>query len=209
MFTTARRDKILAEAHAHLAKKQDRERTSARQPEIVYKRHDDAVVERSAAAASGSEPWWDRVEDYVWRCLHEFAADAGKQTVEWLDEIRREQAILQREIAQLREQVGLERGLKELRSEVEQARAEVPKLPAIVERLEAKHARLSRELETTREKLRAVRVDQSVANFRLRELDKETRKQAANVEMKIETRVAASFAMREMHPDAAAALRDF
>jgi predicted nucleic acid-binding Zn-ribbon protein len=212
MFTSARRQEILAQAHANLAKKHDR--TSAREYEVVYKRHDEAVVERRATAASGSEQSWaEWVDGRITAAIAAAGEGVGEAIGDLYDPqfaaLKRELEVLRREVVQLREQVGLERELKELKDQVETAKNGMPRLPEIVGQFKSEQARLKRELETTREKLRAVRVDQSVANFRLGELDKETRKQAANVEMKIETRVAASFAMREMHPDAAAALRNF
>lgn len=96
-----------------------------------------------------------------------------------------------------------------MREQVETAKNEVPRLPDIVGQFKTEQARLQREVAKTKEKLSRVRVDQSVADFKLKELARETKKQAANVEMKIESTVAASFKMTEMHPDAAAALRSF
>jgi len=48
----ARQREILAQARAHLAKTQDRDRTSARRAEVIYKQNDDAMIERTAATAS-------------------------------------------------------------------------------------------------------------------------------------------------------------
>ena len=149
MAMSARQREILAEARATLAK---RDRTSSSQPEVVYKRHDDAVVERSAAVASGGseEPWWQRVENYVDTRIMELAEDAGKQTWEWLAEVRREVELLRRELAVVRGEVAAVERLRDLQNEVAEARAEVPKVPAIVDQLEAKQSRLERELAKTR-----------------------------------------------------------
>jgi chromosome segregation ATPase len=167
--------------------------------------------ERGAAVASQTD-WQQWVADRIEAHLAEFAEHAGKQTREWLDEIGhelgRKVALLEREVVQLREQLGLARELKKLRSDVEQARAEVPKMPAIVQRLEEGQARLHGAIARTQEKLSKVRVDQSLADSKLKELARETKRRAADVEMKIESTVA-SFSMTEIHPEAAAALRDF
>ena len=212
MYTAAERQKILSEAHTNIAAKK-RERTtssSARGFELVQKTREDALVERSAAATSaGSEhqSWQEWVSDFVYARIAEFAEDAGKQTVRWLDEIRREQKLLEREVVQLREQLAIERGLASLRDEVADARAQVPKVPELVERLETQQARFKSELEKTQKRVSRVRVDQSIAAHRLADLAKETKKQTANVEMQIEHTVASFKA--EIHPEAAATLRKF
>src|SRR5262249_10980375 len=123
------------------------------------------------------------------------------------EKLKRENELLQREVTQLREQVGLERGLRELRNEVEEARSQVPRVPDLVSGLEKTQKHLERELAKTKEKLSRVRVNQSVADFKLKELARETRKQATNFEMKIESTVA-SFRMTEMSANAAATLRN-
>jgi len=210
MYTSARQQEILAQAHANLAK---HDRTSAREYEVVYKRHDDAVVERSAAVASGSEqgePWKQWVESHVDARLNE----VGEAIIEAVfshfgpktKELKRENELLQREVTQLREQVGLERGLKDLRSEVEQARSEVPKLPTVVQRLEEGQARLHGEIATTKDALKRVRIDQSLTDRRLSKLSEATAARSTAMEMKIER---TSFEMREVDPAAAAALRNF
>jgi chromosome segregation ATPase len=122
--------------------------------------------------------------------------------------LKRELDQLRQEVTVLREQVGLERSLRDLRSEVEHARSEVPKVPAIAARLEAGQTRLRREIAATKEKVNRVRVDQSLADYRLGELLKATEARAAGMEMKIETSIS-SFVIRDIHPDAGAALRNF
>jgi hypothetical protein len=207
---SSRQEEIIRNARETLAGKHERRATSSssREPEIVHKRRDDAaVVERTAASSGSTQSWADWVEDCIQTRLMEAAEEMGKVTGEWLEEIRREQALLRREITQLREQVALERGLKALREEVEAAKNDVPKLPQITQRLEEGQAQLLGKVERMREKLSKVRVDQSVADSKLKELARETRKRATSFEMKFE-RTVASFTA-EMHPAAAATLREF
>jgi hypothetical protein len=78
--------------------------------------------------------------------------------------------IQRREIVQLREQVALERGLKDLREQVENAKSEVPKIPLITQQMEENRARLYGEIGKIKDKLGKLRVDQSVADFKLNEL---------------------------------------
>ena len=122
--------------------------------------------------------------------------------------LKRELELLRREVTQLREQVGLERGLRDLRSEVEDARAQVPKVPEIMGQFKTEQARLQREVETTKDKLSRVRVDQSIADYRLSKLTEATAARSAAMEVKFETRVS-SVELRPLYPGAAAALRDF
>jgi hypothetical protein len=81
----------------------------------------------------------------------------------------------------------------EVRSEVEEARNEVPKLPAVAARLEAEQARPERELDATKKKLGRRRVNQSVTDYELRELRKETAaakaavKAAGSIKLELET----------------------
>jgi predicted nuclease with TOPRIM domain len=109
--------------------------------------------------------------------------------------------------------VALQRGLRDLRDEVEEAREQVPKIPAIVDRLtaeqkhlEAEQARLERELTKTKERLSKMRVDQSIADYRLSEHLRE--QPAPGVELKFET-ASTSFAVKDLDPNAAAAWREF
>jgi chromosome segregation ATPase len=200
-----RREEILHQAHANLAGKHERPSSSTREFELIHKTRDDALIERSATATSASEqPWQEWVSDFVYVVLAEFAEDASK----WLEEVRREQELLRREIAQVREQLDGERGLRDLRTEIEQARSEVPKLPTVVQRLEESQARLLGEVERTNKKLGKVRVNQSMTDYRLAELSKTAKAHAASLEMKIE-KTSASFQMNAMHPDAAATLKSF
>jgi hypothetical protein len=135
----------------------------------------------------------------------------GAAVGEFHEQALREVAVLKRELDQLRqevtvlrEQVGLERGLRDLRSEVEEARAQVPKVPEIAARLEAGQARLRREVAATKSKVDRVRVDQSIADWRLAELRKATEARAVKIETTVST-----FKMREVHPDARVALHNY
>jgi outer membrane murein-binding lipoprotein Lpp len=217
-FTTAQREGILAEARANLSKKTTEVRTRT-SPEIVYKTHVNAPPardERTTPVASGAEvPWWEWVERCVDGRLTATVEGIGQAAGELHDEALRSIATLKRELDQLRqevtalrEQVGLERGLRDLREQVDQARSEVPKVPALVAGLEKGQARLRREVAATKDKLTRVRTNQCITDYRLGELRKATEARAAGMEMKIETSISA-FVMREVHPDAGAALRDF
>jgi septal ring factor EnvC (AmiA/AmiB activator) len=77
--------------------------------------------------------------------------------------------------------VALQRGLRDLRDEVEEAREQVPKIPAIADRLtaeqkrlEAEQARLERELAKTKDRISKMRADQSIMSYGLDELRKQT-----------------------------------
>jgi chromosome segregation ATPase len=202
-FTSAQREGILAEARANISKRKSAPAEPRQQFELVYKTHDNAPVRApDEGAASGS--WWEGVDARIM----EAAKGIAEALQEELAGFRRELELLQRELATVRDEVAVERGLRALRSEVEEARAQVPKVPAIAAKLEAENARLRRDLATTKDKLGKLRVDQSIADHRLAELSKATAKRAAVLETKIETTIS-SFTMREVHPDARAALHNF
>jgi hypothetical protein len=101
----------------------------------------------------------------------------------------------------------LERGLAALREEVNVARAAVPKVPTIVEKLEAGQKRLEREAKTIKEKLTGVRVRLYESDYKLEQLQKSATARATEIETKIET--IETFRTREINPDAAATLRAF
>jgi hypothetical protein len=219
MFTSAQRQGILAEARANIAKRHDRTlSSSSRQPELIYKKREDAAVasapsQRGASVASETEQaWWQWVDARIEAALEAHGEVVGEALGDFCGPQfaaqKGELELLRREVTQLREQVGLERGLRELRSEVEEARGQVPRLPEIVGQFKTEQARLQREVETTREKLKNLRVNQCLADRRLSQLSKATEARASAMEMKIQTTVS-SFEMREVHPDAAATLRDF
>jgi hypothetical protein len=215
-YTAAQARGVLAEAHSNLRRRDQsslgltfKTKDDAQLAADDADDDDDTVRARSVSVASGSElPWQEWVESFVDGRLLAAVDQIGKEAGELLDELRRELRLLQREIVQLREQVGLERELKELRGQIETAKNQVPKLPELVSGLKQDQTRLQREVERTREKVSKLRADQSIADFKLKELSKATEARAANVEMEFE-RTVASFRMREMHPDAAAALRRF
>jgi chromosome segregation ATPase len=179
------------------------------------------------ARANSEQSWWEWVDARMEHRLHEYskavgqvigtkARDVRDQLEEGDAAIRREFELLQREFRVLQKEVALERGLKALREEVETARAEVPKLPAIAaqfdaeqKQLRAKQASLERELAKTKDRLGKVRVDQSITDYRLRELQKQAKASGeASIEMEFETK-SSRFAMKAVHPDAARALKDF
>ena len=129
---------------------------------------------------------------------------------------RAERESLRREIVLLREQVALERGLRNLQNEVVEAQKQIPRLPAIVSQLQAetriarveadkKIAALERELTATKKRLSKARVEQSITNYNLAELQ---RAQASKTEIQIETSTTL-FAMRGLDPQAAQTLRAF
>jgi hypothetical protein len=119
---------------------------------------------------------------------------------------------LEREIFVLRSELALERQVRALHDEVAAARAGVPKLPAIEARVNAKQsklaaeqARLERELAKTKDRINKMRVEQSQADCRFAQHLKQSE---PAVELHFQT-ASASFAVRDLHPDAAAAWRDF
>jgi hypothetical protein len=128
--------------------------------------------------------------------------------------IKRELELTRRELTVLRHEVGGERGLRDLRRQVVAAQKAVPKLPAIEARLAAKQARLDaeqtrlrHELDATKDKLSKVRVNQSIADYRLSEF---MREQAAAPKTEVEFETSTSrFVMRNIHPTAAKTLREF
>jgi chromosome segregation ATPase len=190
---------------------------------------DAADLSASASAFATSktaagDPWTRWVErhceyresvmlDAIGTTLGEFRAQARGHCEREVGALKRELELLRREFTVLREQVGLERELRDLRAEVEEARAEVPKLPAIAERLEERQARTQRELDETKKKIARARTDLSVTTFCVRELEKKMaaakrKASAASVEVELETSTS-RFVMRNIHPNAAAALREF
>jgi hypothetical protein len=190
-------------------------------PEIVFKTREDAAVDVPAVgAASDAElPWWQWVQEHcdyrekvaaeaIGEALGEFCAQAREYCDREVAILKREQELLQRELRALREDIGLERGLKKLREEVKQARSEVPRVPEIVAQFERGHARLTRELAATQDRVNHLRTNQSIADYQLAELRREAEARATKMEMKIETS-SSSFTMREPDPKAAKALKDF
>jgi hypothetical protein len=122
--------------------------------------------------------------------------------------------LLRRELAVLRGDVGVERGLQALQDAIAVAKSEVPKLPDIEARVEAKLSEmvtaqscLRGELQKMKDRLSRMRVDQSVADYKLSEF---MREQAAAPKTEIEFETSTSrFVMRDISPAAARALREF
>jgi hypothetical protein len=211
-FSSAQREAILTETRELLR------RTAGiggqqHEPEIIYKDRDNALVdhalsERSTSVASGSElPWQEWVKSYVDANNEGVGEALAKYCEQTIAPLRRELELLQQQFTVLREQVGLERGLAALREEVNVARAAVPKVPTIVEKLEAGQKRLEREAKTIKEKLTGVRVRLYESDYKLEQLQKSATARATEIETKIET--IETFRTREIHPDAAATLRAF
>jgi chromosome segregation ATPase len=150
------------------------------------------------------------------RDLREKLAEARAQQEEKDAVARYEVGLVRRELVTLREELGLERKFKILHEEIAEARADIPKLPAIEARLdaeqkhlEAEQARLERELAKTKERVSKMRVDQSIANYNLAELQKQAEaSRGASIEMEFESR-SSRFQMKAAHPEAAKALQEF
>jgi hypothetical protein len=120
--------------------------------------------------------------------------------------------LLKQEFVILREQVGLAEGLRSLRTEVDDARARMPQIPATVTRLEAAQMHLEREVDKTKNRLAKARVDQSMTRPTswascARNWMPRVKAATAAVELKLEQTT--SFEMRALHPEAAAALKQF
>jgi hypothetical protein len=124
--------------------------------------------------------------------------------------------LLRRELAVLQKEIGLERAVRALHDEVEVAKSEIPQVPAIEARIDgrlsemaAEQKRLQDELQKTKNRVSKMRVNQSITEYSLKESLKELqRAQKPVVELRFES-VDGQFTMRDMHPDAAAAWRRF
>jgi hypothetical protein len=190
------------------------------EPREVSKRSEPAKpesVQPPVVAANETQVWWEWTQKHVECRLGEFAEDMAEKVAEamaeWVgskvDPIKRELELLRREFTVLREEVAVERKLKTLRRQI-------PSVPAIEERLNAENAhlkaeqmRLKRELDATKNKLGRLRVDQSISDYNLRQLQKQAEASAgASVELEFESR-SAHFQMKATHPDAAKALKEF
>jgi hypothetical protein len=107
----------------------------------------------------------------------------------------------------------LRRELRDLRNEVAEARKQVPKVPAIESRLRAE-ATISRvdtdkKLTKLQRELDRMRVNQSITDYKLSELRKEaTASKAASIDVELQTSTS-RLVMRDIHPAAAKALREF
>jgi chromosome segregation ATPase len=122
---------------------------------------------------------------------------------------RRELELSKRELALLQREIGAERAVRALHDEVEVAKSEIPRLPEIEARIDAKLSQMAAEQEKTRDRVSRMRVDQSVTQYCLKEDLKELKRaQQPVVELKFES-VDGVFTMKDLHPDAAAAWRRF
>jgi hypothetical protein len=230
-YTPEQKRESIAKARTLLAETApaaQREATALRRsgPELVFKIRDNGrPVERTppahsapAKSAASQLPWQDWVEERIEDRAKMLVEATGRGMAEWvgrkLDPLERELALLRREFSVLREEVGLERELRDLRRQVVEAQKAIPKLPEIEAELEVKQARLDaeqtrlrRELDATKDKLGKLRVDQSITNYGLRELEKQTTAATkASIEMETSS---ARVVLRNIHPDAAKALREF
>jgi hypothetical protein len=129
---------------------------------------------------------------------------------------RRELELSKRELALLQKEIGLERGLRALHEEVATARADIPRLPDIEARVDAKQTsleaevtRLRSELATTKDKLATLRAQHSQTQYGLDQLEREqSKKVAPEIEIRLET-ANTHFVMRDIDPNAMEAWRQF
>jgi chromosome segregation ATPase len=222
-FSAARQEGILAQAAANLRRRDQSSlgltfKTKHDARIVAADVDDDAARARSersvsvASAGSEQQSWQEWVESFVDARLEAHGEHVGEQLGHFfgpqIAALKRELEILRREVAQVREQLDGERGLRDLRTEIAQARSEVPKLPSVVQRLEESQARLVGEIARTKESVKRMRIDQSLTDRRVAKLQETTAARAMAIEARVETTVS-SFAMREIDPRAAAALRNF
>jgi hypothetical protein len=150
------------------------------------------------------------------RTLREEAKAAREQLEQADAATRRELELSKRELVLLQREIGVERAVRALHDEVEVAKSEIPRLPEIEARVDAKQSklaaeqkRLGEELAKQKDRLGKLRVDQSVTEYGLKEDLKELKRaQQPAVELKFES-VDGVFTMKDLHPDAAAAWRRF
>ena len=133
--------------------------------------------------------------------------------------LRRELELLRREFTVLQEQVGLERGLRDLRDEVAEARKQMPKVPAIEQRLRAEatiarvdigveQSKLRHDLEATKRTVSVLRARHSNTDFNLGRFMRSMRGIQTN-EIEYESASERLVIRQRVHPDAARALREF
>jgi hypothetical protein len=192
---------------------------------IIHKVHDNAHVADNAGASmertlpartNSKQSWWEWVDERIEQHLEPLNEVIGQAMAEYVgkkvDPIKRELELTRRELDVLR----MEINVKALQEEVRTARAEIPSLAAVEARfdvrqadVEGKQARLERELTKTKERVSKMRVDQSIADYSISQLEKAaSASKATAVVMELETSTA-RFALRGIHPDAAKALREF
>jgi hypothetical protein len=125
--------------------------------------------------------------------------------------------LLRRELAVLQKEVGLERAVRALHDEVEFAKAEVPQVPAIEARIDsrlsemaAEQKRLQDELQKTMNRVSKMRVNQSITEYSLKESLKELQHaQQPAVELKFVTEDGCCFSLKDANPGAVETWRRF
>jgi hypothetical protein len=180
---------------------------------------------------NSQQPWWEwvdarmehrlaaysrEIEQAVGQVIGEVRAQMRERCDREVGFVKRDLELTRRELAVLRHEVGVERGLRDLRRQVVAAQKAVPNVPAIEarldeenKRLKAKPARLEHELEVTQDKLGKVRVNQSITDYNLSQMRKEAAaSKASTVEMELQTSTS-RLVMRDIHPTAVKALREF
>ena len=185
-----------------------------------------AAAPVATASAAYEGPWWKWVEehvdhrnDFVFEVVGEALGHSMRDLREPLERednaIRRELELVRRELAALREEVGLERGLRDLRDEVETARKQVPKVPAIAERLRAEasiarvdvgveQAKLRRDLDATKRAVTVLRARHATLDHTVSEL-----RSVQPSEVEFQSSTERVVIRSQIHPDAARALREF
>jgi hypothetical protein len=173
-------------------------------------------VQSPAVAANETVVWWQWVQEHVnarfVKYTEELTEALGEVVATERHTARKELQLLRRELAVLRTEVGV----RALQKEVAMAREQIPAVPAIEARLDAENrslkvklAGLERELAKTKDRLGRVKVDQSVADYSLRELRKQVEASGkASIEMEFESKQT-HFQVKASHPDAARALQEF
>jgi hypothetical protein len=224
-FSIEQRCEIIRKSRELVRERDDVAANRAGAPNMVYKTRDDALVADEAPVATDAvsvqpdaSTWSGWVEqlleerfavenDVVGTVIGEQVADLRAHFSQEIKTLKRGVRLLRRELGTLRDEVGIERGLRDVRSDLMRLHKGIPKLPEIEARLEAEQARLRRELDATKDRLGKVRVDQSIADFKLSKL---VREQAAAPKTEVEFETSTSrFVMRNFHPEAAQTLRQF
>jgi hypothetical protein len=125
--------------------------------------------------------------------------------------------LLRRELAVLQKEIGLERAVRALHDEVEVAKSEIPQVPAIEARIDgrlsemaAEQKRLQDELQKTKNRVSKMRVNQSITEYSLKESLKELQHaQQPAVELKFVTEDGCCFSLKDANPGAVETWRRF
>jgi septal ring factor EnvC (AmiA/AmiB activator) len=219
-YSSEQRREILRKARATLARSSPARRATftsrAATGGLVFKTtvtertQREVPQETSTTDGEYSGEWWQWVDARIEDRVATLRDATGKVLGQMFEQERRELDLLRREFTQLRGQIGLERELKKLRREVEAARAQVPDFDAERQRLQDELADVRRELEATKKKLGKLRVDQSVQDYKLSQMQKQAAAAASKPSVEMELQTSSSrLVMRDLHPDAARALREF